>query len=82
MPKLAPADDERDDLASIEEASVSFEESEDGPGVAEVLAAVRAQRLQLPADAPRFIASNNFDGPRPGYFFGKGENGLGYYIDE
>jgi len=30
---------------------------------------------------PRFVASEHFDGERPGYYFGMGDQGLGYYLD-
>jgi len=32
-------------------------------------------------DCPRFIAADQFEGARPGYYFGLSEEGLGYYYD-
>ena len=33
-------------------------------------------------DAPRFIPAESFEGSRPGYVFTKGDQGLGYYVDD
>jgi len=33
------------------------------------------------AEPPGFVASDNFAGPKPGYYFSRGEKGLGYYRD-
>ena len=41
-----------------------------------------ADTPKLPTDAPRFIAAEKFEGSKPGYYFTKGKQGLGYYVDE
>mmetsp|Transcript_101472 Transcript_101472/g.302667 ORF Transcript_101472/g.302667 Transcript_101472/m.302667 type:complete len:623 (+) Transcript_101472:2-1870(+) len=35
-----------------------------------------------PEDCPPFVAAESFEGRRPGYYFGLGEQGLGYYVDK
>jgi len=37
--------------------------------------------VPLESSLPRFVASQHFDGSRPGYYFGSGDQGLGYYFD-
>ena len=40
-----------------------------------------AAAADLPDDAPTYIPAPKFEGSKPGYYFKKGPQGLGYYID-
>ena len=39
------------------------------------------EALELGSIAPDFIRSKSFSGEKPGYHFGKGQHGVGYYTD-
>jgi len=44
----------------------------------------REKRSTTPSPEPKlekFIASNTFAGPKPGYVFKKDDLGIGYYLD-
>mmetsp|Transcript_81404 Transcript_81404/g.143713 ORF Transcript_81404/g.143713 Transcript_81404/m.143713 type:complete len:832 (+) Transcript_81404:76-2571(+) len=37
--------------------------------------------VEIDSDMPSFVAASSFEGARAGYYFGTGEEGLGYYRD-
>ncbi len=39
------------------------------------------RKILAHSDGSSFISSSAFSGIKPGYYFGRGDKGLGYYVD-
>lgn len=88
---LSEGENQQDDLPPLEDVSADppapepqLSPSSPKESQREALQPPAAANLDLVSeeDLPGFIPSNRFDGARQGYYFGTGDEGLGYYRDK